>query len=176
MIARLFHCGVFIFEINKHFMGKYFEIIYTFHSLSDFDLLVKVSITLCFLVTKDDFPFLLLFLLYLLFGTPSQAKLCLLIHLFIHSFQSGWTHGFSFYSLGFNPLLWLFLFDIQIISDLVNGSHFNRAPVSFWHALPVCSKFTLFTSLLQHWNQIFVSQEPWFLSMLNCVWKPRSRN
>ena len=47
-------------------MGKYFEVIYTFHSLSDFYLLVKVSVTFCFLVTKDDFPFLLLFLLYCL--------------------------------------------------------------------------------------------------------------
>lgn len=109
MIAKLLHCSVFIFEINKHFMGKYFEIIYTFHSLSDFHLLVKVSITFCFLVIKDEFPFLLLFLLYLLFGIHHKQKLCLLIHLFIHSFQSGWTHGFSFYSLAFNLLLWLFL-------------------------------------------------------------------
>lgn len=87
MIVKLLHCSVFIFEINKHFIGKYFEIIYTFHSLSDFNLLVKVSITFCFLVTKDDFPFLLLFLLYLLFGTPSQAR-ALSSHSFIYPFIS----------------------------------------------------------------------------------------
>lgn len=86
MIARLLHYSIFIFEIKKHFMGKYFEIIYTFHSLSDFDLLVKVSITLCFLVTIGDFPFLLLFLLYL-FGTLSQAK-ALSSHSFIYPFIS----------------------------------------------------------------------------------------
>lgn len=48
----------------------------------------------------------------------------------VRLFKSVWTHGFLFYSIGYN---YYFYFDTPIIPDLASGSPFKLASMSFWH-------------------------------------------